>query len=54
MSNVLVPLVDRYRLFFTLVLFDSSRIARSRRPTQEVQELVLGAQERFQDHAGRK
>ncbi|KAF9901308.1 hypothetical protein BX616_002305 [Lobosporangium transversale] len=48
MSNVLGPIVARYSLFFSLVLSDSSRLARSKHPRQVVQELVLQAQERFQ------
>ncbi|GJJ68744.1 hypothetical protein EMPS_01090 [Entomortierella parvispora] len=48
MSNVLHPLASRYSLFFTVALFDSSRVCQSRHPTKTVQDMVLEAQERYE------
>ncbi|KAG0288551.1 hypothetical protein BGZ96_007711 [Linnemannia gamsii] len=50
MSNVLTPIVERYSLFFTLAMFSSSNISRSKQPTHLVQTLLLEAQQRYQDN----
>ncbi|KAG0301810.1 hypothetical protein BGZ97_002609, partial [Linnemannia gamsii] len=48
MSNVLCPIVARYSLFFTLALFDSSMLARSKHPKEVALDMVQKAQEQSQ------
>ncbi|KAK3838565.1 MAG: hypothetical protein JOS17DRAFT_730506 [Linnemannia elongata] len=50
MSNVLCPIVARYSLFFTLALFDSSILARSKYPREVALSMVQHAQEQSQAH----
>jgi hypothetical protein len=54
MSNILSPIVARYSLFFTLVMFSSSSIVQSRHPTHLVQTLLIDAQHRYQHKAAQK
>ncbi|KAG0085022.1 hypothetical protein BGZ93_000904 [Podila epicladia] len=54
MSNILSPIVARYSLFFSLVIFDSSWVSRAKNPAQAVQEALLLAQQRYQESAAQK
>ncbi|KAG0076175.1 hypothetical protein BGZ93_001107 [Podila epicladia] len=49
MSNILMPIVARYSVFFTLTMFSSSKISQTRQPTHVVQDLILAAEQRYKD-----
>ncbi|KAG0344853.1 hypothetical protein BG005_001638 [Podila minutissima] len=51
MSNILTPIVARYSVFFTLTMFSSSKISRTKQPTHVVQDLILAAEQRYKDRA---